>query len=146
MKWTPKKKYLLSAWSEREYSLPFRYTSAAKNIFMSSDYKRNLYPELAYLYPGYEELFNKYASDLDNLYSVLSYIESQITNLEKEYACDDPLLSRWWIGDVSDSELEKYLEELLESPDCTQKSTLCAKIFCSAKDIVKLNKKEVMRV
>ena len=44
-------KFRLSKWSETKYSLPFRYTPTSKNIFLSTEYKHNQYPELSYLYP-----------------------------------------------------------------------------------------------
>ena len=47
------------------YSLPFRYTPAAKNIFLSSEYKQSQYPELSYLYPGFVQILSKLVDCLE---------------------------------------------------------------------------------
>ncbi len=52
MRWTPRRKYKLSEWSEKEYGLLFRYTSEAKSIFLSTEYKEAQYPELAFFFRG----------------------------------------------------------------------------------------------
>lgn len=95
MHWTPRMKYRLSEWSEKEYSLSFRYTSAAKNIFLSTEYKRAQYPELSFLFPGFVELYDKWISQEDILKIVLRYIENCILDLEKSDSCEDKLLYDW---------------------------------------------------
>lgn len=131
-------KYRLSEWSEKEYSLSFRYTSAAKNIFLSTEYKRAQYPELSFLFPGFVELYDKWISQEDILKIVLRYIENCILDLEKSDSCEDKLLYDWWIGLAGDTQLAKYLETLIENVpisgqiiNCTCKNTVYARICCS---------------
>lgn len=114
MKWTPKRKYKLSEWSEKAYSLPFRYTSTAKNVFLSTEYKQSQYPELSYLYSQFNYLYNKYLAQEDKLKTILRYIEACILNLEKDDICPDQTLCDWWIGIIDDDALTKYLEVLIE--------------------------------
>lgn len=115
MRWTPKRKFRLSEWSETEYSLPFRYTTTAKNIFFSTEYKQSQYPELSYLYPGYEQFYNKYIMQEENLKTVLRYIEACILNLEKYDTYPDQTLCDWWTGIIDDLALTKYLEALIKA-------------------------------
>lgn len=138
MRWTPRQKYRLSEWSEKEYGLPFRYTSAAKNIFLSTEYKEAQYPELSFLFPGFEALYDKWISQDENLKTALRYIEKLILDLEKSDTCEDKLLYDWWIGLAGDTQLAEYLETLIENVpisgqmiDCTCKNAVYAKICCS---------------
>ena len=75
-------KFRLSKWSETKYSLPFRYTPTSKNIFLSTEYKHNQYPELSYLYPCFAQIHDKYITQEDKLKTVLHYIEDRIIHLE----------------------------------------------------------------
>lgn len=138
MKWTPRMKYRLSEWSEKEYGLPFRYTSAAKNIFMSSEYKQSQYPELSFLFPGFLELYDKFIVQDGNLETALRYIENCILDLEKSDCCEDKILCDWWNGLIGDTQLTEYIETLIkfvpisgQIMDCTCKNTVYAKICCS---------------
>ena len=79
------------------YSLPFRYTPAAKNIFLSSEYKQSQYPELSYLYPGFVQIYDKCIMQEENLKAILCYVEASILNLEKDDTCPDQTLCDWWI-------------------------------------------------
>lgn len=138
MKWTPRQKYRLSEWSEKEYGLPFRYTSAAKNIFLSTEYRRAQYPELSFLFPEFEVLYDKYIGQDENLKTVLRYIENCIMDLEKSDVCEDKLLYDWWIGLASDAQLASYIETIIKNvpisgqiANCTCKNTVYARICCS---------------
>lgn len=138
MKWTPRQKYRLSEWSEKEYGLPFRYTSAAKNIFLSTEYKEAQYPELSFLFPGFVELYDKYIGQEENLMTALRYIENCILDLEKSDSYDDKMLCNWWIGLASDAQLTEYLETIIkfvpisgQIMDCTRKNTVYVRICCS---------------
>ena len=138
MRWTPRMKYRLSEWSEKEYGMPFRYTSAAKNIFLSTEYKQAQYPELSFLFPGFVALYDKYIKQDENLKTALRYIENCILSLEKSDVCEDKLLCDWWIGLASDAQLTEYLETIIkfvpisgQMIDCTCKNTVYARICCS---------------
>lgn len=115
MKWTPQKKFRLSKWSETEYSLPFRYTPAAKNIFLSTEYKQSQYPELSYLYPGFEQFYNKYITQEEKLKTILRYIEACILHLEKDDTCPNQTLCDWWTGLIDDNDFTDYIETLIET-------------------------------
>ena len=120
MHWTPKRKYRLSEWSEKAYSLPFRCTSAAKNIFISTEYKQAQFPELSYLYPGFEQLYNKYIMQENKLITVLRYIEACILDLEKTDICPDQTLCDWWTEVIEERGLTKDLEPLIETVPITE--------------------------
>ena len=131
MKWTPRMKYRLSEWSEKEYGLPFRYTSAAKNIFLSSEYKQSQYPELSFLFPGFEALYDRWIDQNEKLETVLRYIENCILDLEKSDTCEDKLLCDWWIGLVDNATLTDCIETFIKNVpisgqtlNCTCKNTV----------------------
>lgn len=138
MKWTPRMKYKLSEWSEKEYGLPFRYTSAAKNIFLTTEYKRAQYPELSFLFPGFEEVYDKWIDQDEKLNTALRFIENCILDLEKSDSCEDKMLCNWWIGLASDAQFTEYLETIIkfvpisgQIMDCTCINTVYARICCS---------------
>lgn len=115
MYWTPQKKYKLSEWSENEYNFPFRNTPAAKTVFMSTEYKQGLYPELSYLYPGFKKLYERYIVKGELAKAVFCYIESCIVELERAGTCSDKLFCEWWIGNIDDTSLTQNLENRFQA-------------------------------
>ena len=118
--------------------MPFRYTSAAKNIFLSTEFKQAQYPELSFLFPGFEALYDKWIDQNVKLNTSLRYIENCILDLEKSDVCNDKLLCGWWIGLASDAQLTEYLETIIkfvpisgQITDCTRKNAVYARICCS---------------
>ena len=94
MHWTPKKKNIDCLSGRRKHILlPFRCTSAAKKTSLSlRNTKQAQFPELSYLYPGFEQLYNKYIMQENKLITVLRYIEACILDLEKTDICPDQTL------------------------------------------------------